>query len=121
MKPKQSRRSFLKGVGTLCAGGMLPARAAPGNRYDLIVVGVGSGGFGAALAGARLGLRVLCLEIADEIGGNAVRSGVSMWEPGVGGTGLSLNRTSTHGRFGGCSGKPGVSPCGRKRLTSGWR
>jgi len=88
MKPKQSRRSFLKGVGTLCAGGMLPARAAPGNRYDLIVVGVGSGGFGAALAGARLGLRVLCLEIADEIGGNAVRSGVSMWEAGVGGTGF---------------------------------
>jgi hypothetical protein len=56
--------------------------------YDLIVVGIGSGGFGAALAGARQGLSVLCLEKADRIGGNVVRAGVSMWEPGVGGTGF---------------------------------
>ncbi|MCP4641592.1 MAG: FAD-dependent oxidoreductase, partial [bacterium] len=40
------------------------------------------------LAGARQGLTVLCLEKADRIGGNAVRSGVTMWEPGVGGTGF---------------------------------
>ena len=60
----------------------------PDARYDLIVVGIGSGGFGAALAAARLGLSVLCLEKADRIGGNAVRAGVSMWEPGVGGTGF---------------------------------
>lgn len=57
-------------------------------HYDCIVVGVGSGGFGAALAAARGGLSVLCLEKADRIGGNAVRSGVSMWESGVGGTGF---------------------------------
>lgn len=58
------------------------------DHYDLIVVGIGSGGFGAALAGARQGLSVLCLEKADRIGGNVVRSGVTMWEPGVGGTGF---------------------------------
>jgi len=56
--------------------------------YDLIVVGIGSGGFAAALAAARQGLSVLCLEKADHIGGTAVRAGVSMWEPGVGGTGI---------------------------------
>ncbi len=60
----------------------------PEGDYDLVVVGVGSGGFGAALAAARAGLSVLCLEKADRIGGNAVRAGVSMWEPGVGGTGF---------------------------------
>jgi len=58
------------------------------SSYDLIVVGIGSGGFGAALAAARQGLSVLCLEKANRIGGTAVRSGVSMWEPGVGGTGI---------------------------------
>ena len=56
--------------------------------YDVVVMGIGSGGFGAALASARQGLSVLAVDIADEIGGNAVRSGVSMWEPGVGGTGF---------------------------------
>lgn len=83
-------------VTVLCVGAVAPDAyghgAAPdksvANHYDLIVVGVGSGGFGAALAAARAGLSVLCLEKADRIGGNAVRAGVSMWEPGVGGTGF---------------------------------
>ncbi len=61
---------------------------ATGDTYDLVVVGIGSGGFGAALAAARQGLEVLCIEKEDCIGGTAVRAGVSMWEPGVGGTGL---------------------------------
>ena len=47
-------------------------------------------GCGAALTAAEGGLSVLLLEIADEIGGTAVRSSVSMWEPGVGGTGWPL-------------------------------
>lgn len=62
----------------------------PKTHYDLIVVGIGSGGFGAALAAARMGLEVLLLEKGDRIGGNAVYSGVTMWEPGVGGTGFPL-------------------------------
>lgn len=61
------------------------------NHYDLIVAGAGSGGIGAALAAARHGLTVLLLEQGDVIGGNAVRAGVSMWEPGVGGTGIPFD------------------------------
>lgn len=63
----------------------------PKDRYDLIVVGAGSGGIGAALAAARAGTDVLLLERGHVIGGNAVRAGVSMWEPGVGGTGIPFD------------------------------
>lgn len=51
-------------------------------EYDLAVVGGGSGGFGAALAAARLGLNVVLVERADRLGGNSVVSGVTCWEPG---------------------------------------
>ena len=54
---------------------------------DLLVIGGGSGGFGAALAGARAKLNVLILEAADSLGGNANRCGVNNWEPVIGGTG----------------------------------
>ena len=57
-------------------------------RYDLAVIGAGSGGIGAALAGARLGLSVLLVEKAATVGGTATRGGVHTWEPGVGGTGI---------------------------------
>ena len=56
--------------------------------YDVLVVGAGSAGCGAAIAAARLGCSVLLLEKSDRIGGNAVRCGVSNWEPGVGAVGL---------------------------------
>jgi hypothetical protein len=55
-------------------------------EYDLCVVGAGSGGIGAVLAAARMGLSVLLIEKSDTLGGNAVRGGVHNWEPGVGGT-----------------------------------
>ena len=55
-------------------------------EYDLCVVGAGSGGIGAALAAARMGLSVLLIEKSASLGGNAVRGGVHNWEPGVGGT-----------------------------------
>ena len=58
------------------------------DRYDVVIVGAGSGGIGAALAAARAGLDVLLVEKADVIGGTAARAGVSSWEPGVGGTGF---------------------------------
>ncbi len=57
-------------------------------HHDLVVVGAGSAGIGATLAAAHMGLDVLLIEKADRVGGTAVRSGVTMWEPGVGGTGL---------------------------------
>lgn len=59
--------------------------------FDLVVVGAGSGGFGAALAAARLGARVLLLEKSAGLGGNAARGGVNNWEPGVGGTGIPFD------------------------------
>ena len=59
--------------------------------FDLIVVGAGSGGFGAALAAARLGARTLLIEKSDSLGGNAARGGVNNWEPGVGGTGIPFD------------------------------
>ncbi len=97
MNRTASRRHFLKSLGAAgVAAGLGPNAAfaadppAVKTHYDLVVAGIGSGGFGAALAGARMGLDVLLLEKADRIGGTAVASGVTMWEPGVGGTGFSL-------------------------------
>jgi hypothetical protein len=60
-------------------------------NYDLIIIGAGSGGIGAALAAARLGATVLLVERAGQIGGNAAVSGVSVWEMGVGGTGIPFD------------------------------
>ena len=60
-------------------------------KYDLAVVGGGSGGVGAALAAARLGLNVVLVERADRLGGNSVRGGVTCWEMGAGGTGIPFD------------------------------
>lgn len=57
-------------------------------HYDLVVVGAGSGGLGAALATARFGRRVLLVERAPELGGTAAWMGVNTWEPVAGATGL---------------------------------
>ena len=58
------------------------------DAYQVVVLGAGSSGIGAALAAARAGLEVLLVEKADTIGGTATRGGVHCWEPGVGGTGF---------------------------------
>ena len=57
-------------------------------RCELAVIGGGSGGLAAALAAARLGVDVVVVERAECLGGNSVRGGVNIWEPGVGGTGI---------------------------------
>lgn len=51
-------------------------------HYDLAVIGGGSGGFGAALAAARLGVSVALIEKGDCLGGTSVRGGVHCWEMG---------------------------------------
>lgn len=57
-------------------------------HFDLVVAGGGSGGLGAAISAARLGLKVLLVEKADSLGGTATRGGVHTWEPVCGATGL---------------------------------
>ncbi len=72
----------------------LPADAEPVDKVihcELAVIGGGSGGFGAALAAARLGVDVVLVERADCLGGNSVRSGVNCWEMGAGGTGIPFD------------------------------
>lgn len=46
---------------------------------DLVVVGAGLGGIGAACSAARAGLRVVLLERAGVLGGNATLGGVGNW------------------------------------------
>lgn len=58
------------------------------HQADLVVVGGGSGGFGAALAAARAGLDVIIVEQSPTIGGNANRCGVNNWEAVAGATGF---------------------------------
>ncbi|MCX6901043.1 MAG: FAD-dependent oxidoreductase [Verrucomicrobia bacterium] len=58
---------------------------------DVAVIGGGSGGFGAALAAARLGLDVALVEKADCLGGSSVRGGVNCWEMAVGTTGIPFD------------------------------
>ncbi|MCM4164619.1 MULTISPECIES: FAD-dependent oxidoreductase [unclassified Arenibacter] len=59
--------------------------------YDVVVIGAGSGGIGAALSAGKYGLRTLLVEKNNEIGGNAAVSGVSVWEMGAGGTGVPFD------------------------------
>lgn len=59
--------------------------------YDCLVIGGGSGGIGAALAAASHGANTLLIEKAPDIGGNAVRGGVHVWEPVAGATGIPFD------------------------------
>ena len=56
-------------------------------RTELLIVGAGSGGFGAALSAARAEIDVCLVEISSHLGGNANRCGVNNWESVVGGIG----------------------------------
>lgn len=49
------------------------------DQADLVVVGAGLGGIGAACSAARAGLRVILLERAAVLGGNATLGGVGNW------------------------------------------
>jgi hypothetical protein len=60
-------------------------------HYDLAVIGGGSGGSAAALAAARLGLKVATVERGGMLGGTATQGGVNCWEVGVGGTGIPFD------------------------------
>ena len=57
-------------------------------RYDICVIGAGSGGFGAACSAARHGASVLLIEAYDGLGGTSTWAGVNNYEPVAGATGL---------------------------------
>ncbi|MBQ6246436.1 MAG: FAD-dependent oxidoreductase, partial [Kiritimatiellae bacterium] len=59
-----------------------------GGNCDVAVVGGGSAGFGAAMAAARGGVRVLLVEREAILGGTSTVGGVSNWEPVCGAEGL---------------------------------
>ncbi|MDG3005160.1 dihydrolipoyl dehydrogenase [Paludisphaera mucosa] len=44
-------------------------------RYDLVVIGAGPGGYVAAIRAAQLGMKVACVEKADALGGTCLRIG----------------------------------------------
>lgn len=54
-------------------------------HYDVIVVGGGSAGCGAAVTAARRGFRTLLLEAETMLGGNSTVSMVNCYEPDIGG------------------------------------
>ncbi len=56
---------------------------------DLLIIGCGSAGFGAALSAGRIGgVKVTVAETNDAPGGTSTFAGVNCWEPGVGGEGI---------------------------------
>ena len=55
---------------------------------DICVVGAGSGGFGAAVAAARHGARIVLIEAGKGLGGTSTWAGVNNYEPVAGATGL---------------------------------
>lgn len=69
----------------LVATGASLAAAEP-NRMtcDVCVIGGGSAGFGAALAAARAGAKVILVERQSRLGGTSTSAFVTNWEPGPG-------------------------------------
>lgn len=61
------------------------------HTHDIAVIGGGAGGFAAALGAARMDARVILVERADRLGGNAVIGGVHHWESVAGATGVPLD------------------------------
>lgn len=52
------------------------------NRYDVVIAGAGTGGFGAAMQAARMGATVLLLEETDYIGGQMNAAAVTSMDEG---------------------------------------
>ncbi|MHB8644201.1 MAG: FAD-dependent oxidoreductase [Thermomicrobiales bacterium] len=57
---------------------------------DVVIVGAGSGGFGAALQLARgcPAASIVVIEVGEQFGGTSTIGGVNCWEPGVAGLGV---------------------------------
>lgn len=57
--------------------------------FDLVVIGGGSGGAGAAVTAGRLGLRTLWVEKENALGGTGVHALVNVWQPSYSRSALS--------------------------------
>lgn len=90
MKSVVTRRAVLGAggisvVGAAWAGPGAEEKAAPEGlreRYEVVVVGAGTGGVAAALQAARLGASVLLVEETDWIGGQMCAAGVTSMDEG---------------------------------------
>ncbi len=69
------RRTFLSAAASLCATGRLLARQTELD-FDVAVIGGGTGGFAAALAACRRGMRVVLTEETDWVGGQLTAQAV---------------------------------------------
>ncbi len=85
MKLETPLRYTLAVIAVLLAGSPAPA-AGESERIscDVCVVGGGSGGYGAALAAARAGAKVVLVERQPILGGTSTSAFVTNWEPGPG-------------------------------------
>ena len=59
-------------------------------KYDVIIIGGGFAGIGAAISAARQGVKVLLIEKGNSLGGAAVNCLVNPFMPTK--TGLNLNK-----------------------------
>ncbi len=58
-------------------------------KTDILIIGGGSAGFGAAYAASKFGdVNVTLIEKNDVLGGTSTVGGVNCWEPGIGGNGI---------------------------------
>lgn len=60
------------------------------HETDILIIGGGSGGFGAAIRAARHfpGAKILLIDTLHQLGGTSTAGGVNNWEPGIGGPGV---------------------------------
>ncbi len=78
--------------------------------FDLVIIGGGSGGVGAAIAATRAGVKTLLVEAQAWLGGTSTSGGVNVWEMGVGGTGIPFE---IYRRLKAMPGAVGIYSCGR--------
>ena len=91
-------------------------RSAPAlEQRELVIIGGGSAGFGAAYRALQTGdFRVTLIEKNPGLGGTSVYGGVNCWEPGIGGSGvhhrLAQALLAQGDAFVGHRSDPGVTP-----------
>ena len=70
--PGLHRRAFLSAAAATCAAPALAATTSPSAALDVVIIGAGAAGIGAARRIAAAGRRYVVLEAADHVGGRCV-------------------------------------------------